>query len=90
MKDLLYLKGLLKMNEYSSLKDLYIDLLPSFKVKLRLLNFYKYNLSIKDIWLYLQNTKWKYDSDLTIDEMVNDIINVDGYLIYDYKRKVQK
>ncbi len=30
-----------------------------------------------DIWNYLKLNKWRYDQNLTISEMVNDIIDVD-------------
>ena len=34
-------------------------------------------ISMLDIWNYLKLNKWRYDQNLTISEMVNDIIDVD-------------
>ena len=63
--------------EYTSQKELYLALLPVFNVKKRLLNISKYNITNEDIWKYLTLTKWKYSHNLTISEMVNDIIMLD-------------
>lgn len=76
------------MQEYSSMQELYNILIPAFNVKLRQLKNSKYN-SIKrqDIWEYLKNNKWMLSVDLSISEMVSDIINVDGYKIKKYIEK---
>ena len=67
---------------YASLKELYIMLLPAFNVKRRLLSVSK-NVEINniDIWNYLANNKWRKCSDLTISEIVNDIIDFDVNLL---------
>ncbi len=73
------------MEEYSSLKELYLRLKPAFSVKQRL-NSQKYPyIKNEDIWNYLSINKWKTANDLSISEMVDDIIhvditNVDNYL----------
>lgn len=71
--------------EYTSQKELYLALIPAFKVKHRLMQITKYNITNKDIWIYLTNTKWKNSHNLTISEIVNDIINVDLEKIQGYK-----
>ena len=77
------------MLEYNSLKELYNALIPAFNVKLRMLkNNNYYNITRKDIWQYLQYTKWIQSTDLSISEMVSDIINVDVEKIVKYKEKV--
>ncbi len=63
--------------EYTSQKELYLALLPVFNVKKRLLSITKYNINNEDIWLYLINNKWKNSYNLTISEVVNDIITVE-------------
>ncbi len=63
--------------EYTSQKDLYIALLPVFNVKHRLISITDYKITNKQIWEYLANNKWKNSQDLTLSEVVNDIINVD-------------
>ena len=73
------------MEEYSSLKELYLRLKPAFSVKQRL-NKRKYPyIKNEDIWNYLSINKWKTANNLSIYEMVDDIIhvditNVDNYL----------
>ena len=71
--------------EYASQKDLYLALLPAFKVKNRLMQITKYKATNKDIWDYLANNKWKNSQDLTLSEIVNDIINVDIEKLKNYK-----
>ena len=63
--------------EYTSQKELYLALLPAFNVKKRLISINKYDISNEDIWKYLINTKWKNSFNLTISEVVNDIITVE-------------
>ena len=76
--------------EYNSLTELYISLLPAFKVKKRLLGITEYNnLQNEDIWKYLAVNKWKESCNLTISDMVNDIIMVDAENIINYKGELQ-
>ena len=76
------------MQEYSSMQELYNILIPAFNVKLRQLKNSKYNnIKRQDIWEYLKNNKWMLSVDLSISEMVSDIINVDGYKIKKYIEK---
>lgn len=73
------------MREYHSQEELYEGLIPAMKVKLSLLredNYY--NIKCEDIWNYLRDTKWKNSFDLTLGEMVNDIIHVDNERIANY------
>ena len=37
-----------------------------------------------DIWKYLGMKKWKSASDLLLYQMVDDIINVDNFVLADY------
>ena len=73
------------MEEYSSLKELYLRLKPAFAVKLRLNKKNYPYIKNADIWNYLSVSKWKKANNLSISEMVDDIIhvditNVDSYL----------
>ncbi len=63
--------------DYSSEKELFNDLKGALKVKLRMINEKYDYISMLDIWNYLKLNKWRYDQNLTISEMVNDIIDVD-------------
>lgn len=61
---------------YNSQEELFSALKPAFNVKLRLVNS-KYNyLKATDIWNYLKINKWCKDKNLSISQMVNDIIDV--------------
>lgn len=62
---------------YKDQKKLFNILNGAFNVKLRLINK-EYNYIKKiDIWNYLKINKWCKDKNLSLSEMVNDIIKVD-------------
>lgn len=64
--------------EFTTEKELYLSMLPVFNVKKRLNSITKYNSTENEsIWLYLKETKWKKSYNLTISDVVNDIITVD-------------
>lgn len=64
--------------EFTSQKELYLKLLPVFNVKKRLISITKYkDITNEFIWKYLIETKWRNSINLTIGEMVNDIITID-------------
>jgi len=67
------------MREYNSQKELYMNLVPALNVKLKLLrrNNYK-DITREDIWNYLRDSKWRYGVDLTLADMVQDIIHTDN------------
>lgn len=73
------------MYEFTSQKELYQRLIPAFNVKLRLLKESNYkDITKKDIWNYLKDNKWCKSIDLTLAEMVNDIIHADNKAIEIY------
>ena len=64
--------------EFTSLAQLYQKLIPVFNVKKRFIKNSKYkDITNENIWTYLTETKWKQASDLSLQEMTNDIITVD-------------
>ena len=68
--------------EFSSQQELYNKLLPVFNVKKRLILNSKYkDITNQDIWYYLIENKWRTYYNLTISDIVNDIINLDLELI---------
>jgi hypothetical protein len=72
--------------EYNSQIELYRSLLPVFNVKKRLLKLSSYNdITNEDIWKYLASNKWKYGHNLTLSDIVNDIIMIDAEEIINYK-----
>ena len=63
--------------EFTTQQELYVKLLPVFRVKTRLIQYNGYSeITNKDIWIYLGMNKWRYSNNLTISEVVNDIITV--------------
>ena len=42
----------------------------------------------EDIWNYLKENKWNTVNNLTLTDMVNDILNVDEYIIDEYIKKI--
>ncbi len=76
------------MFEYKSQKELYLNLVPALNVKLKLLrrNNYK-DITREDIWNYLKDNKWRYGVDLTLADMVQDIIHTDNLEIDSFIKK---
>ena len=77
--------------EYKSEKELYQSLRGAFNVKLRMIkDNYDYIKSI-GIYNYLKITKWCKATNLSISEMVNDIISIDIQKVDEYiKEKIKK
>ena len=77
------------MMEFRSQKELYLNLIPALNVKMKLLKRNKMNnITKEDIWNYLKDNKWKNSVDLTLADMVNDIIHVDNNDVSNYKKFV--
>ena len=72
-------------NEINSLRDLYELLYPALKSKEREMHDLKH-LYIKDtdIWEYLKNNVWNEATDLTLSDMVSDILHTDNDKIASY------
>ena len=47
---------------------------------------YKTNFTELDIWNILKNNIWNQAKNLSLCDMVNDILNVDDEKIYNYKK----
>lgn len=66
-------------NEINSLQDLYRLLLPALKSKKREMNDLKYlYITEKDIWNYIKENIWSKTTNLTLSDMVSDILNTDN------------
>ena len=63
--------------EYKSEEELFNSLRGAFNVKLRLIKGNYSYIKMIDIWNYLKLDKWIKTKNLSISEMVNDIIDVD-------------
>ena len=78
--------------EFSSVEELYNRLKPALRTKLSELAEYGYGyLRIEDIWNYLKENKWINGHDLSLNDMVSDILNADNEMIDDYfKEKINR
>ncbi len=59
--------------DFKTIDELYNRLLPALKIKVTETK----KLTEKDIWDYLTKTIWINSNDLTLAEMVNDILKCD-------------
>ncbi len=75
------------MYEYKSQLELYQGLIPAMNVKLKMLKKSDYrDITRDDIWNYLKENKWKMSVDLTLADMVQDIIHTDNQKLVSYIR----
>ena len=73
------------MKEFSSQEELFKELIPAINVKISRLKMNQcYGVRYEDIWNYLKEYKWKDSVDLTLGEMVHDIIHVDNSELIKY------
>ena len=64
------------MLDYNTEEELFEGLIPALNVKLKNLKKNKIkDITKEDIWNYLKETKWKNSIDLTLADMVQDIIH---------------
>lgn len=75
------------MNEFyfKDINDLYNRLKPALRSKVKELKI-RHNLIIKeeDIFKYLADNKWSKSEDLTLYDMVEDILYLDNDKLIDY------
>ncbi len=75
--------------KFNSLKELYLRLKPALATKKRLC--YQRGLKYikeEDIWNYLKDTKWKSTINLSLADMVNDILGSDEEVIDNYMKNI--
>lgn len=76
------------MYEYKNQTELYQGLIPALNVKIKYLKKSNHkDITKEDIWNYLKETKWKNSIDLTLADMVQDIIHTDNSELIAYKEK---
>lgn len=78
--------------EFSSAEELYKRLMPALRTKKSELKKYGYGyLKIEDIWNYLKEKVWKNSHGLSLNDMVNDILNSNDEAIdYYFKEKLSE
>lgn len=71
--------------EFSSQEELYKRVQPALKAKLAELHRLGYlYIQLIDIWNYLIFSRWKKSKDLTLADVVNDILHVDNRRLDEY------
>ena len=78
--------------EFNNIKELYDRLTPALKTKVVELkrNDLDY-IKEEDIWNYLKESKWINANNLLLYQMVDDILNLDNYIIDNYvKEQIRK
>ncbi len=71
--------------KFTSLQDLYNRLKPALATRVREIK--RENIPYvkeEDIWNYLKTYKWNRETNLTLIDMVNDILNISSYTIDEY------
>lgn len=76
----------MKEIKFNSLHDLYQRLLPALRIKSRELKNNNINIKETDIWNYLRYNLWNNKKNLSLDEMVNDILNISNKELIDNNR----
>ena len=77
---------------FSSLQELYDRIKPALVTKKEEMRREGINyIKEEDIWNYFKETKWTKANDLSLYQMVSDVLNTDNILIEDYfKEKISK
>ena len=77
--------------EFGSLKELYNRVKPALQTRVSEMRRIGYSyIKEEDIWNYLKEIKWKKSNDLSLHEMINDILNTDDVLIDSYFKNKAK
>lgn len=73
--------------EFRSLKELYDRLTPALSTKCNEMKRVGYSyIKEEDIWNYFKEIKWRKAVDLSLHEMVNDVLNTDNVIIDKYMK----
>ena len=62
------------MIEFETIEELKKRITPALKTKAKELK--NYNIKEEDIWNHLIKNKWKKSKDLTLYDIINDIMNI--------------
>lgn len=74
--------------EFNDIKELYERLKPALNAKISELKRFDLDyIKAEDIWNYLKENKWTKAQDLSLYQMVDDIMNLENYIIDDYVKE---
>ena len=74
------------MIEFETLEELKKRVTPALNTKIKELKNNYSNITQEDIWNYLIKNNWKKSKDLTLYDIINDIININVEDLEEYKR----
>ena len=73
---------------FNSLEELYKRIKPALKTKKEEMRRAGYiYIKEEDVWNYLKEVKWINSKNLSLYQMVNDVLNVDNMLIDKYLKE---
>lgn len=71
--------------KFTSLQELYNRVKPALSTRVSEIKRLKVPyVKEEDIWNYLKTYKWNISANLTLIDMINDILAVDAYVIDEY------
>ena len=74
--------------EFNNLSELYERLKPALRTKKNEMNRRGYTyIRLEDIWNYLKEVKWLHSKNLSLYQMVSDVLNVEEHLIDRYLKE---
>lgn len=77
--------------KFSSVSELYNRVRPALDCKAHELKRYGYNyISTTDIWNALKNLKWARENNLSLDKIVDDILNTNNSFFDEYVKNTIK
>lgn len=62
--------------EFNSLSELKERVMPALIIKEERFKNQGLDINIDDIWFYLKQNKWMHSKNLTLNEIVNDILKL--------------
>ena len=74
--------------DFNNIEDLYIRFLFSLRLNKRLLMKQGHSIGISNIWDYLTKEKWAKANNLTLYDIVNDIMTLDAIEVINYYKEV--
>jgi len=76
------------MNEFKSLEELYLRIKPALHTKKEEMRRAGYEyVKTEDIWNYLKESIWQKANNLSLYQMVSDILNTEDALIDAYLKE---
>ena len=74
--------------QFNDVKELYKRLTPALNTKVEELKRIDLDyIKAEDIWNYLKENKWSSAKNLLLYQMVDDILNLENYIIDDYVKE---